>query len=66
YRVQAVTKGTEALGEVSVNTRYGEISIHGTGVAPDVVEASARAWLRVINQIVAGLGKSRQVSQTTA
>ncbi|WP_216319805.1 2-isopropylmalate synthase [Deinococcus aestuarii] len=65
YRVQAVTKGAEALGEVSVNTRYGEMSIHGTGVAPDVVEASARAWLRVINQIVAGVGKSRQVSQTT-
>ncbi|MEF2278115.1 2-isopropylmalate synthase [Deinococcus sp. YIM 134068] len=65
YRVQAVTKGAEALGEVSVNTRYGEMSVHGTGVAPDVVEASARAWLRVINQIVAGVGKSRQVSQTT-
>ncbi|ADV67159.1 2-isopropylmalate synthase [Deinococcus maricopensis] len=65
YRVQAVTKGTESLGEVSVNTRFGEMSVHGTGVATDVVEASARAWLRVINQIVAGAGKSRSVTQMT-
>ncbi|GBF04062.1 2-isopropylmalate synthase [Deinococcus aerius] len=65
YRIQAVTGGGDALGEVSIGARYGETTLHGTGVATDVVEASARAWLRVINQVVAGMGKSRQVSQTT-
>ncbi|WP_293912051.1 2-isopropylmalate synthase [Deinococcus sp.] len=60
YRVQAVTKGAEALGEVSVNARYGEMSVSGSGVASDVVEASARAWLKVINHIVAGQTKERQ------
>lgn len=65
YRIQAVTGGGDALGEVSIGARYGETTLHGTGVATDVVEASTRAWLRVINQIVAGMGKSRQVSQTT-
>ncbi len=59
YRVQAVTKGAEALGEVSVNARYGEMSVSGSDVASDVVEASARAWLRVINHIVAGQTKEK-------
>ncbi len=66
YRVQAVTRGSEALGEVNVTARYGETVAMGSGVSPDVVEASAQAWLAVINQITAGLGKSREVSQTTA
>lgn len=65
YRIQAVTGGGDAVGEVSIGARYGEISLHGTGVATDVVEASARAWLRIVNQVVAGLGKSRQVSQAS-
>ncbi len=65
YRVQAVTKGAEALGEVSITARHGEATLHGTGVATDVVEASARAWLRIVNQVVAGQGKSRQVTQGT-
>lgn len=66
YRVQAVTKGTEALGEVSVTARHGEQVATGSGVSPDVVEASAQAWLSVINQLSAGQGKQREVSQTTA
>ncbi|MVN86019.1 2-isopropylmalate synthase [Deinococcus sp. HMF7620] len=65
YRIQAVTGGGDALGEVSIGARYGETSLHGTGVATDVVEASARAWLRVINQVVAGMGKARSITQTT-
>jgi 2-isopropylmalate synthase len=65
YRIQAVTGGGDAIGEVSIGARYGETTLHGTGVATDVVEASARAWLRIVNQVVAGQGKSRQVSQTT-
>ncbi|MBZ9749525.1 2-isopropylmalate synthase [Deinococcus sp. HMF7604] len=65
YRIQAVTGGGDALGEVSIGARYGETSLHGTGVATDVVEASARAWLRVINQVVAGMGKARTITQTT-
>jgi 2-isopropylmalate synthase len=60
YRVQAVTKDTGALGEVSVNASYGEMTVSGNGVASDVVEASARAWLRVINHIVGGQTKERQ------
>jgi 2-isopropylmalate synthase len=60
YRIQAVTRGGDALGEVSVGARYGESILHGTGVATDVVEASARAWVRVQNMIVAGMGTERR------
>ncbi|WP_291423256.1 2-isopropylmalate synthase [Deinococcus sp.] len=60
YRLQAVTKGDDALGEVSITARYGEKLLSGTGVATDVVEASARAWVRVMNMIVAGMGSERR------
>lgn len=60
YRIQAVTQGGDALGEVSVSARHGETLLHGLGVATDVVEASARAWIRVQNMIVAGMGAERR------
>ncbi|PYE56415.1 2-isopropylmalate synthase [Deinococcus yavapaiensis] len=54
YRLQSVTRGNEALGEVSAGVRYKGVTVMGIGLATDVVEASARAWLHAINQIVAG------------
>lgn len=60
YRIQSVTRGSEALGEVSVGARYGGVSVAGIGLATDVVEASARAWLHAINQIVAGQARPKQ------
>ncbi|BDP40835.1 2-isopropylmalate synthase [Deinococcus aetherius] len=65
YRLQSVTRGNEALGEVSAGVRFGGLTVMGIGLATDVVEASARAWLHAINQIVAGVGKSRLESETT-
>ncbi|UBV43640.1 2-isopropylmalate synthase [Deinococcus taeanensis] len=60
YRIQAVTKGGDALGEVSIGARHGETTLHGSGVATDVVEASARAWIRIQNMVVAGMGTERR------
>lgn len=65
YRIQAVTGGGDALGEVSIKASYGETKLHATTVATDVVESSARAWIRIINQIVAGLGNARQVEPSS-
>ena len=59
YRIQAVTRGNEALGEVNAGVRYGGVSVMGIGLSPDVVEASARAWLHAINQIVAGQAREK-------
>ncbi|GHG07545.1 2-isopropylmalate synthase [Deinococcus piscis] len=63
YRIQSVTQGDDALGEVSLTVRHGEQYHSGVGVATDIVEASARAWLRVINMIEAGMGKEKVSAQ---
>ena len=57
YRIEAVTRGGDALGEVSITVRHFEAKVQGIGVATDVVEASARAWLDAINRIVSGQTK---------
>lgn len=63
YRIEATTGGTEALGEVMVRLRQGSVVVTGRGIAPDVVEASARAYLDALNKLVAGVG-SREVVET--
>jgi 2-isopropylmalate synthase len=60
YRIEAVTRGGDALGEVTISVRYGESKVTGIGVATDIVESSARAWLHAINQILAGQMKTKQ------
>ena len=51
---------SDALGEVNIGARHGETTLHGSGVATDVVEASARAWVRIHNMVVAGMGTERR------
>ena len=60
YRIEAVTEGGEALGEVSIRARVGEIIYSGNGVSTDIVEASARAWLEVINASLANVGVKKE------
>jgi len=45
---------------VNIGARHGETTLHGSGVATDVVEASARAWVRIHNMVVAGMGTERR------
>ncbi|PZA08248.1 MULTISPECIES: 2-isopropylmalate synthase [unclassified Meiothermus] len=54
YRVEAVTGTTEALGEVTVKLKLGEVMATGHGISPDIIEASARAYLDAANKLVAG------------
>lgn len=53
YKIVSVTHGKDALGEVYVRLSQGEISVQGRGVSTDVLEASAKAYLRAINKIIA-------------
>lgn len=50
YALQAVTAGEDALGEVSMRVRYGEIVINAKGSSTDIVEASAKAYLNCLNR----------------
>ncbi|WP_457627703.1 2-isopropylmalate synthase [Oceanithermus sp.] len=63
YRIEATTGGTEALGEVMVRLRQGTVVVTGRGIAPDIVESSARAYLDALNKLVSGVG-AREVIET--
>jgi 2-isopropylmalate synthase len=51
FRIDAVTEGQDALGEVSVVLDFNGRSAAGQGVATDVVEAAARAYLRALTTL---------------
>jgi 2-isopropylmalate synthase len=50
FSVGAVTGGTDALGDVTVQVEMSGDRYTGRGVSTDVVEASARAYLNAINR----------------
>jgi 2-isopropylmalate synthase len=52
FKVSSVTKGGDALGDVVVQLEAEGYKASGRGVATDVVEASARAYLNAVNKIV--------------
>jgi 2-isopropylmalate synthase len=52
FRVDAVTEGQDALGEVSVVIELDGKSASGQGVATDIIEAAARAYLRAVSTAV--------------
>src|SRR5437867_7677496 len=54
YTVSAVTEGEDALGEVSVMLRAHERLASGQGVATDILEASARAYIRALSNALEG------------
>jgi 2-isopropylmalate synthase len=53
FHVSAVTPGTDALGDVVVQVDIDGRRVTGRGVATDVVEASARAYLAAVNRAMA-------------
>ncbi len=50
FSLQAVTAGEDALGEVSMRVRYGDVVISAKGSSTDIVEASAKAYLNCLNR----------------
>ena len=62
-----VTGGTDALGDVVVQLDIDGRRVTGRGVATDVVEASARAYLAAVNRAlqVAGEGREAQTNEVT-
>jgi 2-isopropylmalate synthase len=53
FNVFSVTGGSDALGDVVVQLEVDGRRVTGRGVATDVVEASARAYLAAINRAIA-------------
>ncbi|MDP9228241.1 MAG: 2-isopropylmalate synthase [Actinomycetota bacterium] len=65
YEVEAVTEGTDALGEVTVVLRANERLASGQGVATDILEASARAYVRALSNALEGAA-IREAEEATA
>ena len=53
FRVQAVTVGKDAQGEVNVEVEHNGQIYRGRGVSTDSVEASAKAFVNAINRVAA-------------
>jgi 2-isopropylmalate synthase len=51
YQVHAVTEGTDAQGVVTVQIQYNKRIIAGRGADPDVLVASAKAYINALNRI---------------
>lgn len=49
YQVRSVTEGKDSLGEVRVVVEVGDKVYAGTALSIDVVEASAKAYVRALN-----------------
>ncbi len=51
YRIRSVSVGEDALGEAHVEAEFNGKVINGRAVSTDIIEASALAFLQVINRI---------------
>ncbi len=50
YNLAAVTRGMDALGEVSIKVTYKDKTLIGRGVSTDIVEASVKAYIDSLNK----------------
>ena len=62
FRIDAVTGGKDALGEVRVSVEFEDQEYGGRGLSQDVVEAAARAYVRAVNVYTAGTVGATRVS----
>jgi 2-isopropylmalate synthase len=51
YAVDAITKGADALGEATVELKYNGYAVTGRGAHPDVLVASAMAYINALNRL---------------
>ena len=63
YRIRAVTKGKEALGEVQLELDHNGRVVRGRGLSTDILEASALAYVAAINRLKSYSNRERFVTQ---
>ena len=51
FSVSSITGGTDALGEITVRLENEGFTVTGQGVDPDIVTASARAYINGLNRL---------------
>lgn len=60
YRIEAITGGADAQGEVNVKLSYKDKIFNGQGLSTSILEASAKSYLNAINKAIAW-NKSRNI-----
>ncbi len=64
YSVNAITEGTDAMGEVMVRLQKGSRVVNGSGADLDIVSASAKAYINAINLLQDDSKMNPQKSET--
>ena len=54
-QIRSVSKGKDALGEVSVEISVNGRMYHGVGISVDIIEGAARAYVKALNKAEAAL-----------
>ncbi len=65
FRIDAVTGGKDALGEVRITVDFEGSEYAGRGLSQDVVEGAARAYVRAVNVYTAGKVGATRTPQVT-
>ena len=66
YNLHAVTKGKDALGEVTLRLRSKGFEVSGRGASTDIIEASAKAYLNAINKLVSSSTRRSYLKRRSA
>ena len=66
FRVDAVTGGQDALGEVSVVLEVDGATGSGQGVSTDILEAAGRAYMRALSNAIRRRGVAAEAEEATA
>lgn len=58
YSVNAITKGTDSQGEVTVRLQKGDQIVNGSGADTDIIAASVKAYINAVNILNSGAMKA--------
>ena len=64
YQVHAITAGTDAQGEVTVRLEDENLTSQAKGSNPDIIVASAKAYINALNKLI--FKKSKSISEKTS
>ena len=65
YRIRAVTRGADAMGEVTLDLEHSDRTVRGRGLSTDILEASAIAYLSAINRLRNQSARNKEITQHT-
>ena len=64
YQVNAITAGTDAQGEVTVRLEADDLSAQAKGSHPDIIVASAKAYINALNRLI--FKKSKSIKENSS